>query len=132
MKAVEVKIIFEFLSKLKLNKIDKDIRISILKNYAELFSCQKEIELKIDEVRKKILSDEDINSINECNKNKTSLPKELIEKINEYNLIIEDVLNTEYDVKITKISEEKFVNNISNAEVDYTPMDIIRMKPILK
>ena len=132
MKVVEVRIIFEFLSKLKLNKFTKDVRIAVLKNYTELFTAYKEQETKIEELKKKVFSEEDLMAIQESIENKLPLSKELLDKNNEYNSVLTELFESEYDIKITKISEEDFANCLADSEVEFTPLDIVRLKPILK
>lgn len=132
MKVVEVRFIFDFLSRLNLSKFDKDVRHAILKNYMDMYSCYKENESKIEELKKKIFTEEDLIDIQTSFKDKTPLNKELADKNNEYNIILSELFNSEYDIKITKISEEKFINGLSDLCIDYTPLDIIRLKPILE
>lgn len=57
MKAVEVRFIFNFLSNLKLNKLSKETRVAVLKNYTILHTKVKEYDDKIEELRKKIFTD---------------------------------------------------------------------------
>lgn len=132
MKVVEVRIIFEFLSKLKLNKFDKETRLAVLKNYTEMFTCYKEQETKMEELKKKIFTEKDLLNIQSSIENKVPLTKELIDKNNEYNTILSELFDSECDIKITKISEENFTNGLSDSDVEYTPLDIVRLKPILK
>lgn len=132
MKVVEVRIIFEFLSKLKLNKFEKDTRIAILKNYTEMFTPYKEQEAKMEELKKKIFTDDDLKSIQEAVENKTNLSQDLINKNTEYNSVLTSLFDSECDIKITKVSEEKFVEGLANSDIDFTPIDIVRLKPIFE
>lgn len=132
MKVVEVRTIFEFLSKLKLNKFTKEVRIAVLKIHADMFTCFKEQEAKIEEIRKKIFTDEDISLIQESVNNKTPLSKELVDKQSEYNEVINKLFEDECELNITKISQSDFIECLVNSEIEFTPVDIIRIKPILK
>lgn len=132
MKVVEVRIIFEFLSKLKLNKFEKEVRIALLKNYTEMYTVYKEQEAKMEELKKKIFTDDDLKSIQESIENKTSLSQDLINKNTEYNSVLSSLFDSECDIKITKVSEEKFVEGLANSDIDFTPIDIVRLKPIFE
>lgn len=132
MKVVEVRTIFDFLSKLKLNKFIKEVRISVLKNYTSFFTLIKEYDAKLEELRKKIFTDEDLQAIQDSVNNKTPLSKELIDKNLEYNEVITNLFKEECDVKIDKISEKDFIECLSESDIEFTPMDIINLRPILK
>lgn len=132
MKVVEVRTIFDFLSKLKLNKFTKEVRVSVLKNYTSFFTLIKEYDAKLEELRKKIFTDEDLQAIQDSVNNKTPLSKELIDKNLEYNEVITNLFKEECDVKIDKISEKDFIECLSESNIEFTPMDIINLRPILK
>lgn len=132
MKVVEVKTIFDFLSKLKLNKFTKEVRVSVLKNYTSFFTLIKEYDAKLEELRKKIFTDEDLQAIQDSVNNRTPLSKELIDKNLEYNEVITNLFKEECDVKIDKISEKDFIECLSESDIEFTPMDIINLRPILK
>lgn len=132
MKVVEVRTIFDFLSKLKLNKFTKEVRVSVLKNYTSFFTLIKEYDAKLEELRKKIFTDEDLQAIQDSVNNKTPLSKELIDKNLEYNEVITNLFKEECDVKIDKISEKDFIECLSESDIEFTPMDIINLRPILK
>lgn len=132
MKVVEVRTIFDFLSKLKLNKFTKEVRVSVLKNYTSFFTLIKEYDAKLEELRKKIFTDEDLQEIQNSVNNKTPLSKELIDKNLEYNEVITNLFKEECDVKIDKISEKDFIECLSESDIEFTPMDIINLRPILK
>lgn len=132
MKVVEVRTIFEFLSKLKLNKFTKEVRVLVLKNYTSFFTLIKEYDAKLEELRKKIFTDEDLQAIQNSVNNKTPLSKELIDKNLEYNEVITNLFKEECDVKIDKISEKDFIECLSESDIEFTPMDIINLRPILK
>ena len=132
MKVVEVRTIFDFLSKLKLNKFTKEVRVLVLKNYTSFFTLIKEYDAKLEELRKKIFTDEDLQAIQSSVNNKTPLSKELIDKNLEYNEVITNLFKEECDVKIDKISEKDFIECLSESDIEFTPMDIINLRPILK
>lgn len=132
MKVVEVRTIFDFLSKLKLNKFTKEVRVSVLKNYTSFFTLIKEYDAKLEELRKKIFTEEDLQAIQDSVNNKTPLSKELIDKNLEYNEVITNLFKEECDVKIDKISEKDFIDCLSESDIEFTPMDIINLRPILK
>lgn len=132
MKVVEVRSISEFLSKLKLNKFSKEIRVNVLKNYAELTTANKEIDAKMEELRKKVFTDEELQELQDAINNKTEVSQTLIDKNNEYNEVILKMFNDDCEVKVVKISEEKFIDCLVDSEVEFTPVDILRLKPILK
>lgn len=132
MKVVEVKTVFDFLSRLKLNKFTKEVRVLVLKNYTSFFTLIKEYDAKLEELRKKIFTDEDLQTIQDSVNNKTPLSKELIDKNLEYNEVITNLFKEECDVKIDKISEKDFIECLSESDIEFTPMDIINLRPILK
>lgn len=132
MKVVEVRTIFDFLSKLKLNKFTKEVRVSVLKNYTSFFTLIKEYDAKLEELRKKIFTDEDLQAIQDSVNNRTPLSKELIDKNLEYNEVITNLFKEECDVKIDKISEKDFIECLSESDIEFTPMDIINLRSILK
>lgn len=132
MKVVEVRNIYDFLSKLKLNKLTKEVRVAVLKNYTELTTVNREIDAKIEELRKKVFTDEELQELQNAINNKTEVSKVLIDKNNTYNEVILKMFDDECDVKVVKISEEKFIDCLVDSEVEFTPVDILRLKPILK
>ena len=132
MKVVEVRIIFEFLSKLKLNKFEKEVRIALLKNYTEMYTVYKEQEAKMEELKKKIFTEDDLKAFQEALENKKGLSQDLINKNNEYNSVLSSLFDSECDIKVTKISEDKFVEGLVESDTDFTPIDIIRLKPIFE
>lgn len=132
MKVIEIKTIFDFLSKLKLNKFTKEVRVLVLKIHTSFFPLVKEYDSKLEELRKKIFTEEDLQVIQDSITHNTPLSKELIDKNLEYNEIMMSLFNDECDIKIDKISETDFIECLSESDIEFTPMDIVRLKPILK
>lgn len=132
MKVVEVRTIFEFLNKLKLNKFDKETRIAVLKNYTELFSLYKEQEVKMEELRKKIFSSEDLQLLQDSINNRKPLTKDLIEKNSEYNSVIAALFNEDINLELLKVDKDKFLDALSETDIEYTPMDIVQLELLFK
>lgn len=132
MKVVEVKTIFEFLSRVKLNKFTKELRVAILKNYTTMYTLVKEYDSKLEELRKKIFTDEDIQKTQESVNNNIPLTKELVNKNLEYNEVITSLFKEECNIKLDKLSEKDFIDCLSESDIEYTPIDILNLKPILK
>lgn len=132
MKVVEVKTIFEFLSRVKLNKFTKELRVAILKNYTTMYTLVKEYDSKLEELRKKIFTDEDIQKIQESVSNNIPLTKELVNKNLEYNEVITSLFKEECNIKLDKLPEKDFIDCLSESDIEYTPIDILNLKPILK
>lgn len=132
MKVIEIKTIFDFLSKLKLNKFTKEVRVLVLKIHTSFFPLIKEYDSKLEELRKKIFTEEDLQVIQDSITHNVPLSKELIDKNLEYNEIMMSLFNDECDIKIDKISETDFIECLSESDIEFTPMDIVRLKPILK
>lgn len=150
MKRIEIVNLFDFFQNLKLNKFGKEIRSAIISNHLKTNRIVKEAEESINETRKKLLEgkEEEINKLakyrdlykeiseesekieiahkinNEC-KEALSLEAELVSAVNEY-------YGTEIEIELTKIDQEKFIDECSEADIDITPSDLIKIEKIFK
>lgn len=142
MRVNEIMIASKFIADLKLSKFDKDIRLSILKNYIALNRITKEFESKIEDLRKKMFDDKQeeaqrVQRIRECMRQSVSQEefeslnielqqyKEFLELEADFiNIVNEEALKNVKDVEITLIDRVKFMEGLIASGVDITPRDI--------
>lgn len=145
MKKIEILNLNEILSKVKLNKLEKDVRDVVLTNHLLVFKLADEIKSHIEEIKKKYYEglDSEISILqkyrSEYSSNSTSDSDKnaILEKatkecgnilVAEQNVasFVEKFLLEDVDVPINKISQSVFVEICAASDIDITPADMIK------
>lgn len=144
MKKSRVIEIFNFLNTIKISKIsDKEVRNAIISNHLAMYKIAKEHNEEIQEVQKKLFEGkeaeiQELNDLRQQYKEETDNLKkqDLVFRISnecsdilalekEFNDMFVESLNTEINVNIKKVSQEKFVEACVEADVEITTGDLI-------
>lgn len=144
MKKSRVIEIFRFLNGIKLNKVlDKDIRSMIISNHMQMYNIVNQYDEDVKELQKKLFLDkqseiEKLSKLREDYKNSDniSIKKEIESKIIkdysdiisleiEFNNELNNILNTEIDINLKKVSKENFVEMCVNADIEITANDLL-------
>lgn len=132
---------YKYISSLKLNKLDKEIRVKLIKNYPILDKVVKEYDDYRKSLQDKMFEDytDDIdkvqilrsqltqaktqdeveNIIMESQKYQTYLKLE-----QDFINIVDDKLKEEVDLKFFPMDREEFVENLIKLEIDFTLEDL--------
>ena len=132
---------YKYVSGLKLNKLDKEIRVKLIKNYPILDKVVKEYDDYRKSLQDKMFEDyaDDIdkvqilrsqltqaktqdeveNIIMESQKYQTYLKLE-----QDFINIVDDKLKEEVDLKFFPMDREEFVENLIKLEIDFTLEDL--------
>lgn len=132
---------YKYVSSLKLNKLDKEIRVKLIKNYPILDKVVKEYDDYRKSLQDKMFEDytDDIdkvqilrsqltqaktqdeveNIIMESQKYQTYLKLE-----QDFINIVDDKLKEEVDLKFFPMDREEFVENLIKLEIDFTLEDL--------
>lgn len=136
-----------FLSNLKLNKFDKEIRAAIISNSLLSNRIVKEIEETIQEARKKYFEgiEDEVDSLVEYRKSfetasdeeRSDIKKEIITKCSralaaeaELSDFGNKLLAEEVDLPIVKIDRNSFVDQCSEADIDVTVRILEILEPL--
>lgn len=144
MKKSRVIEIFRFLNGIKLNKVlDKDIRSMIISNHMQMYNIVNQYDEDVKELQRKLFLDkqseiEKLSKLREDYKNSDniSIKKEIESKIIkdysdiisleiEFNNELNNILNTEIDINLKKVSKENFVETCVNADIEITANDLL-------
>lgn len=147
MKIREILDTHDYISKLKLNKFDKDIRLNLMRNYPILDKIVKELNDykkslkdkmfedhlndadKVQELRRKlpkIATKEELDAINK----EASKYDEYLKLEQEYIKCVSDHLEEEVEVKLYPIDKDEFVENLVKADSEFT-LDLLNRIDIL-
>ena len=149
MKNKEAVIVNGFISKLKLSKFGKDVRIALLKDYTSLSPIVKSFEENIDTLRSKMFEDyqEDMQKVQELrDKAKAAKSQEEIDKLNkeaekysdyfkteqEFVHLYEEESNKEVSCDIVKIDKESFIDSVIESGEEITIKDIENLSILFK
>lgn len=148
MKTVNVLNFNQFLSNLKVNKFDKEIRFAIIKNSILANNLVKQFEDSVKSANERVLSEineEEVNLLNEYRtKYKTASDEE---KSIILQLIVNDCKNAltaehELNETVKRLSEEEvnevfvkmdknnFINQCADADIDITPAMLVELEEL--
>ena len=143
MKKSKVIEIFRFLSTIKLNKVsNKEMRSAIISNHMQMHNIAKQYDEDIKELQKRLFEgkEESIESLNslreEYKKANDSRKKEIETTIikdhsdilsleMEFNNEIVNLLNSEVELNLKKVTQDIFIDSCVEADVDITSGDLI-------
>lgn len=143
MKKSKVIEIFRFLNSIKLNKVsNKEMRSAIISNHMQMHNIAKQYDEDVKELQKKLFEgkEESIESLNslreEYKKANDSRKKEIETTIIkdhsdilsleiEFNNEIVNLLNSEVELNLKKVTQDIFIDSCVEADVDITSGDLI-------
>ena len=148
MKQNDLNGIFDFLGKLRLNKIsDKETKIGLIKIHMALYKKVEEFKADMTELQKKyfegkeqelqqynttvvqLQSEQDADKRAELEK---SLDPEMRTLVTEFNEVVNSMLNKDVDVEITPIDKDKFIEALIELDIEFTCDDLIILKDLYK
>jgi len=130
MKYFEIKALVDILAGIKLCKIpDSDVKGGILMNYLALRKIVKDVEADKQELVMKFQEDwkEERNAVIELRKKKQPIEghDDYLKAVDETNLILEKMDETEMEVSIKSVKMDKFVASIQGEEINLEQIAIL-------
>ena len=130
MKYFEIKTLVDILAGIKLCKIpDSDVKGGILMNYLALRKIVKDVEADKQELAMKFQEDweEDRNAVIELRKKKQPVEghDDYLKAVDETNLILQKMDETEMEVSIKPVKMDKFVASIPGEEINLEQIAIL-------
>ena len=147
MKQIELNNIFNFLGKIKVNKInDRETKIGLVNIHMELYKKVQEYSEYIKELQKKYFEgreaeldayNQQITKIQEAEPEKraeleSELDPTMKEFVMEFNGLINARLNQDIEVNINKIDKDKFIEALIDLDIEFTCDDLIVLKDLYK
>ncbi|MBO7211719.1 MAG: hypothetical protein J6V44_12045 [Methanobrevibacter sp.] len=147
MKIREVLDTHGYISELKLNKFDKEIRIKLMRNYPVLDKVVKEVNdyksalqekmfeehkadgEKVQELRRKlpkVATEEELDALNK----EAAQYSEYLRLEQEFIKCLTEHMEEEVEVKLFPIDKEDFVDNLVKADIEFT-LDLLNKIDIL-
>lgn len=142
--------IFNFLSAIKINKVDsKDVRSAIISNHLMLYKIVQHHDDDVKELSKKLFEgkENDIEKLNELREKfkseKDNIVKagiiqtissdysEILALEKEYTEALITKLNEDVEITLKKVDKDIFVDACVAANVDITPIILIQLEDIL-
>lgn len=132
---------YKYISGLKLNKLDKEIRVKLIKNYPILDKVVKEYDDYRKSLQDKMFEDytDDIDKVQMLRSQLTQAKTQdevenIIMESQKYQTylkleqdfinIVDDKLKEEVDLKFFPMDREEFVENLIKLEIDFTLEDL--------
>lgn len=130
MKYFEIKALVDILAGIKLCKIsDSDIKSCILMNYLALRKIVKDVEADKQELAMKFQEDwkEERDAVIELRKKKQPIEghDDYLKAVDETNLILQKMDETEMEVSIKPVNMDKFVASIPGEEINLEQIAIL-------
>ena len=147
MKQIELNNIFNFLGKIKVNKInDRETKIGLVNIHMELYKKVQEYSEYIKELQKKYFEgkeaelniyNQQVSQLQDADPEKkaaieASLNPEIKKLVIEFNGLVNDKLNTDVDVNLTKIDKDKFIEALIDLDIEFTCEDLVILKDLYK
>ena len=147
MKQIELNNIFEFLRKIRINKInDRETKIGLINIHMELYKKVQEFDEYIKELQKKYFEgkESEIEAYNQQvaqmqtadpekrDELEAALDPEIKKLVIEFNSLINARLNQEIPVELEKIDKQKFVEALIDLDIEFTCDDLIVLKDLYK
>ena len=147
MKQIELNNIFEFLRKIRINKInDRETKIGLINIHMELYKKVQEFDEYIKELQKKYFEgreseldtyNQKVTQMQEAEPEKraeleSELDPKMKELVMEFNGLINERLNQDIEVNINKIDKDKFIEALIDLDIEFTCDDLIVLKDLYK
>lgn len=146
-KQIELNNIFNFLGKIKVNKInDRETKIGLVNIHMELYKKVQEYSEYIKELQKKYFEgreseldayNQQVTKIQGAEPEKraeleSELDPKMKELVMEFNGLINARLDQDIEVNINKIDKNKFIEALIDLDIEFTCDDLIVLKDLYK
>ena len=147
MKQIELNNIFEFLRKIRINKInDRETKIGLINIHMELYKKVQEFDEYIKELQKKYFEgkESELEAYNQQvaqmqtadpekrDELEASLDPEIKKLVIEFNSLINARLDQEIPIELEKIDKQKFIEALIDLDIEFTCDDLIVLKDLYK
>ena len=147
MKQIDVNNISNFLGKIRISKInDRETKIGLVNIHMELYKKVQEYSEYIKELQKKYFEgkeaelniyNQQVSQLQDADPEKkaaieASLNPEIKKLVIEFNSLVNDKLNTDVDVNLTKIDKDKFIEALIDLDIEFTCEDLVILKDLYK
>lgn len=140
--------VYEFLSKIRINKIsDRETKIGLIKIHLALHKQVEAFKSDVQELQKKYFEGKEnelqtynetiIKAQSETNETKrkkleNSLDPEMKNLVNEFNSIVNSYLNKEVELQFDKLDKDKFIEALIDLDIEFTCEDLIILEDLYK
>ena len=146
-KQIELNNIFNFLGKIKVNKInDRETKIGLVNIHMELYKKVQEYSEYIKELQKKYFEgreseldayNQQVTKIQGAEPEKraeleSELDPKMKELVMEFNGLINARLDQDIEVNINRIDKDKFIEALIDLDIEFTCDDLIILKDLYK
>ena len=147
MKQIELNNIFEFLRKIRINKInDRETKIGLINIHMELYKKVQEFDEYIKELQKKYFEgkESEIEAYNQQvaqmqtadpekrDELEAALDPEIKKLVIEFNSLINARLDQEIPIELEKVDKQKFIEALIDLDIEFTCDDLIVLKDLYK
>ena len=147
MKQIELNNIFEFLRKIRINKInDKETKIGLINIHMELYKKVQEFDEYIKELQKKYFEgkESELEAYNQQvaqmqtadpekrDELEASVDPEIKKLVIEFNSLINARLDQEIPIELEKVDKQKFIEALIDLDIEFTCDDLIVLKDLYK
>ena len=147
MKQIELNNIFEFLRKIRINKInDRETKIGLINIHMELYKKVQEFDEYIKELQKKYFEgkESELEAYNQQvaqmqtadpekrDELEAALDPEIKKLVIEFNSLINARLDQEIPIELEKVDKQKFIEALMDLDIEFTCDDLIVLKDLYK
>ena len=147
MKQIELNNIFEFLRKIRVNKInDRETKIGLINIHMELYKKVQEFDEYIKELQKKYFEgkESELEAYNQQvaqmqtadpekrDELEAALDPEIKKLVIEFNSLINARLDQEIPIELEKVDKQKFIEALIDLDIEFTCDDLIVLKDLYK
>ena len=147
MKQIDVNNISNFLGKIRIKKInDRETKIGLVNIHMELYKKVQEYSEYIKELQKKYFEgkeaelniyNQQVSQLQDADPEKkaeieAALNPEIKKLVIEFNGLVNNKLNTDVDVNLTKIDKDKFIEALIDLDIEFTCEDLVILKDLYK
>lgn len=147
MKQIELNNIFEFLRKIRINKInDRETKIGLINIHMELYKKVQEFDEYIKELQKKYFEgkeseleayNQQVSQMQTADPEKrdeleAALDPEIKKLVIEFNSLINARLDQEIPIELEKVDKQKFIEALIDLDIEFTCDDLIVLKDLYK
>ena len=147
MKQIELNNIFEFLRKIRINKInDRETKIGLINIHMELYKKVQEFDEYIKELQKKYFEGKELEleaynqqvaqmqtaDPEKRDELEAALDPEIKKLVIEFNSLINARLDQEIPIELEKVDKQKFIEALIDLDIEFTCDDLIVLKDLYK
>ena len=147
MKQIELNNIFEFLRKIRINKInDRETKIGLINIHMELYKKVQEFDEYIKKLQKKYFEGKELEleaynqqvaqmqtaDPEKRDELEAALDPEIKKLVIEFNSLINARLDQEIPIELEKVDKQKFIEALIDLDIEFTCDDLIVLKDLYK